>query len=515
MSKPFPDYLRLHLEEASASRATLVETPALAAVLAAFRSATGWQLRYEDALEPGAEVAWARPLAAVGPPPRRLMLVRAPTRPTGAPLPLERVRPLAEAVGELLDEIHRAQAAVWQREAELAAGIPLTLRPDEQQQFASRLESVLRGGAEVLECAAAALYLLDDATSCLKLRAAWRLPKSRFLEPPRSLRGAVADLEALLGHAVALEHSARLPHWRAPEDFPAALCVPVSSASTPLGTLWFFAEEERTFSPQQTHLAELVAGRVVSDLEREVLVREGLRVRQADRARQLLQQWQDDQRPRVPPLLDGWQMAGRVLGDEPLSGGFYDWCVLPDGRLAVAAGHAEGPSVEASLTAITLQVALKSQATHPHDARQMLDRLNETLWTCSTGDRFAAFAYALIDPDTGSVEFAAAGDMEALRVWPGGGDVLTATNPRLGADPDTFFSQTTCQLEPDAVLVLLHRRHPTERRRELPRLSLRDLAAVSDGVPRATAEEQVQALAAACFDGAGAHGPVVVTRRVY
>lgn len=515
VSKPFPDYLRLHVEEACTACVTLTDTPSLAAVLAAFPPATGWQLRCEDASEPVVEAAWTRPLAAGGSPPRRLVLARESAEAGCAALPLERVRPLAEAVGQLVEDVHRAQVTVWQREAELAAGIPVTLRPDEQQQFAQRLESVLRGGAEVLGCSAAALYLLDDATSCLKLRAAWKLPLSRFLEPPRTLRGAVADLEALLGHAVAMENTALMPHWRVPEDFPAALCVPVSSASTPLGTLWFFAEQERTFSPQQTHLAELVAGRIVSDLEREVLVREGLRERAADRTQTLLQRWQDDHRPRVPPLIDGWQVAGEVLGEAPLSGQFYDWCILPDGRLAVTVGQAEGSGVDASLTAITLQVALKSHATHPHDARQMLDRLNEVLWTCSTGDRFAALAYAMIDPDTGSVELAAAGDVEALLVGPHGGEVLTATNPRLGADPDTFFSQATCQLDPGAVLVLLHRHRTTGAAGELPRLDLSGVTPISDSLSRATAEEQVQTLAASWFADVSAEGSLVVTRRVY
>jgi hypothetical protein len=515
VSKPFPDYLRLHVEEVPFGRIAPVETAAVAAVLAAFPPVTGWQLRCEEAAGSADDVVWTLPLDAVGPPQRRLVLVRDAASLTGAALPLERIQPLAQAVGELIEEVHRAQATVWQREAELAAGIPVTLRPDEQQQLAYRLESVLRGGAEVLGCDAAALYLLDDATSCLKLRAAWRLPKSRFLEPPRPLRGAVADLEALVGHAVALEDTALLPHWRVPEDFPAALCVPVSSASTPLGTLWFFAQQTRTFSPQQTHLAELVAGRIVSDLEREVLVREGLRERQTDRARQLLQQWQDEQRPRVPPLVDGWQVAGRLVGDDPLSGGFYDWCVLPDGRIALAVGQADGPSVEASFTATTLQVALKSHAAHPHDARQMLDHLNEALWTCSTGNRFAALAYAIIDPETGSLEYAAGGDMDAFLLRPRGGEVLSADNPPLGADPDTFFTQSTHQLEAGAALVLMHRRLPTGRGEALAALSLRAMAPVSDGLPRATADEHVQTLAAACFEGADAQGPVVVARHIF
>ena len=50
----------------------------------------------------------------------------------------------------------------------------------------------------------------------------------------------------------------------------------------------------------------------------------------------------------------------------------------------------------------------------------MLERLNEALWTCSTGNRFASLFYAVIDPETGEMEFAVAGDTHALIVGPHG-----------------------------------------------------------------------------------------------
>src|SRR5262249_30680354 len=155
---------------------------------------------------------------------------------------------------------------------ELAAGVPVASRQGEEPHLAERLEAVLKGGAEAVGCQAAGLYLLDEATSELKLRAVWRLPEERLLAPARPLRGAVADLEALVGHAVMLEDTSLLPHWRCPEDFPAAVCVPVSSPSIPLGTLWTFSDRPRDFTPEETNLLEIVAGRLAADLEREMLL---------------------------------------------------------------------------------------------------------------------------------------------------------------------------------------------------------------------------------------------------
>jgi sigma-B regulation protein RsbU (phosphoserine phosphatase) len=514
VTKPIPDYLKLHVEESLASRTQPPDVQGLGAVLQAFHEVTGWRLSCADAKCLDSCDAWTMPIGTTGADEGRLVLSSDQPSPTPS-LTLDKVRPLAQAIGGLISEIHRTQSTVWQREAELAAGIPVTLRPDEQQQLAYRLESVLRGGAEAIGCQAAALYLLDDATSYLKLRAAWRLPKSRFLDAPRPLRGAVADLEALVGHAVALEDTALLPHWKVPEDFPAALCVPVASTSTPLGTLWFFAQQKREFSTEQTHLAEIVAGRLVSDLEREVLVREGLRNRQTDQARQLLTQWQNDQRPSVPPLVDGWQVAGRLSGDDPLSGRLYDWCVLPDGRIAVALGQADGLHVEASLTATTLHIALKSHAAYPHEARQMLDRLNEALWTCSTGNRFASLFYAIIDPETGDMEYATAGETHAMVVGPCDCASLSTSDTLLGSDPDARFRQTTCKVEAGESLLLFSRGYLTPVDQDVMETDEARAVAALGTLPGATAEEQVNAVVDELVAHSHPDRAVVVARRIF
>ena len=65
---------------------------------------------------------------------------------------------------------------LWQREAELAAGVPLVPHREDQKHLAARLEAVLRAGAEAVGGDAIALYLLDEATTELKLRCSWGLP---------------------------------------------------------------------------------------------------------------------------------------------------------------------------------------------------------------------------------------------------------------------------------------------------------------------------------------------------
>src|SRR5690606_35105660 len=115
-----------------------------------------------------------------------------------------KVRGLAGGLEFLLAEVDRLREAVRQREAELATHIPVVSHAS-TDDLAERLEAALVSAAEVVGADAAGLYVLDEATSSLKLRAAHNLPESRLLDRPRRLEGALADLEALSGNAVVLE----------------------------------------------------------------------------------------------------------------------------------------------------------------------------------------------------------------------------------------------------------------------------------------------------------------------
>jgi len=374
---------------------------------------------------------------------------------SAGPCEFDDVRDLAASVGGLLKELSQTRYALWQREAELAAGVPITHHVDEGSHLATRLEAVLKAGTAAVGCQAAAAYLLDDATKQLKLRSCWGLPKSRFLDPPRPLRGAAADLEALVGHAVVLEDTRYLRHWSVPESFGSAVCVPVSSPTTPLGTLWVFCEQAREFSDDEISLLEIVAGRIAADLEREVLLQQSLQTRRLNRQLTHAIDWQRNRLPRIKPLLENWEIAGWTSQGDGLGGDFHDWFVLPDGSLAVAVGDAQGRMFEAALTAAGLHTALKSHANYRHTAQQMLNRINETLWTASAGDQFASMFYAVIQPEGGEIQYASAGHLYAAVVGDSLRKLPVDEGVPLGTQPDAEYSSSHDELTTGELLVVL------------------------------------------------------------
>ena len=183
---------------------------------------------------------------------------------------------LAGAIAQLLGELHVAREELRKREAELAAGVPVIEREPTRAPSGRAVGSRAprRRSGHRLPCGGGVSvgfghHRIEAA------RRLWAAPRAadRGSAP---LRTATADLEALAGHAVVMKNRAIRAEWNAPEAAAAAVCVPMSTAAIPLGTLWVFSARERDFSDEEVNLVEIVAGRLASDLEREVLMQEGL-----------------------------------------------------------------------------------------------------------------------------------------------------------------------------------------------------------------------------------------------
>ena len=462
-TSPHSSTLRLYTEPAArAARSAAATVASLPDVLQAFQRATGWSLHYAAGPVPKtshakstAESSWSAAVTpGPGTAPGHLTLSGVEGEVESTPVSFEAARGLASAIGGMLEEVLQLRRALVEREAELAAGVPLVPHPEEPEHLANRLESVLRGGAQAVGCHAAALYLLDEATSKLKLRSCWGLPLDRLTAPPRPLKGAVADLESMLGHAVVLEDVAMMHHWRAPEEFAAAVCVPISTSTTILGTLWMFSNTPRDFTAPQTNIVEVVSGRLAADLEREMLWQEGFAAAEIKKQIAAAERMQRSQLPTIAPLLDHWDLAGWTAQADSLGGDFHDWFCLPDGLLAVAVGHAMDGGVQAALAASGLKAALRAHGQYYREAQQTLKRLNLTLWTGSAGDQHATLFYGLIETATGRISTASAGNPAALVIRPDGWESLTQISARLGEGPESIYEQTGYELQPGETLAL-------------------------------------------------------------
>ncbi len=454
-------HLKLYTESVpeAALGTDLAAIQSLPRLLRAFEAATGKRLDivHESGLDVSDESTWRLNLSAERN--RSVYLRVGPAERVSRNVVAQRdSRRLAKALGKMLEELNRTQTALREREAELATSIPVVQHPDEAAHLAERLQAVLKGGLDAVHCEAAAVYLLDDATTQLKLRATYGLPADRLIAPARPLAEALADLEALLGHAVVFETRDVTKRWNVPEDYRSAVCVPISSPTTILGTLWFFDTKTRLFDKHDTNLIEVVAGRIAADLEREVLMREGINSTRLKNQLAAAERRQRIALPTSTPLYQGWETAGCVFNAEPVGGDFYDWFPLPKKKLALALGDAAGKGVDAAMSAAVLKTAFRSHCEYLCDTKCLLERVNLALWTGSSGDQRADFFCGMAHLDTGYVSYSLAGGVYAvLQEANGSQKILSYDAQPVGETPEPRFKAKRVKMDRGDTLVVFSR----------------------------------------------------------
>jgi len=451
VTKSAPAHLRLFSETTVTTDPRSETTDRVAALRSSFARATGWSLEYGRLAR---RTAGRRDELDFG----TFELRRAAEIETHAteksPIAFDDASALAASITEILNELTQSRDALRKREAELAAGVPLVSTPDGDRHLAERLAGVLKGIAEAIGACAAGVYLLDSGTTELKLRTQWGLPEDRFLEAARPLAGAMADLEALAGHAVALEDAATLSSWNLPEPFPAAICVPVSSDTTLLGTLWVFADAPRPFSDHEVNLVEIAAGRVAADLEKEMLLVETGEATDLRRHWNAAVQHRANRTPQVAPLVEGWEIAVVAGPQGDADRDFYDWFADGEGRLLACLGRSDAEGFTAALECETVRAAWRAHARHGLGVERVLTLVNEDLWAGATQASELDFLGCLARAG-GTLAVAGAGRAFALRASRDGEpQLVTLGGPALGIDVEVPFSAEEFRIAPDEIGVV-------------------------------------------------------------
>lgn len=445
VTRPLPDYLKLHVED-DLLPPLVVEpaAPVLDRVFQGFERATGWQFIHEhrgQARTDGGARGFATRTGQL-----RLKQIANPPRCSA-----DEIYDLGTALAQLVDQWQATSSLLKRNEAELAASVPVVVSVDDSRHLATRLETVLQGLVSGLTASAASVYLLNEATSELKLRAQWGLPEFRWTDPPRPLRGAVADLEALTGHAVVIEDTRLLPHWHIPEDYLSAVCVPVSTPTVPLGTLWLFDAQPRDFSSQETNLIEIVAGRIATELERESLVRDVQELRRAAPGFR-----RSAAARRTPcPACPGWELAVSAgwADRQPLD--WVDWRLPQPHQLCFTMGTALQGIDSDAMAAGEARGAAMATLLHEPDPRLAVGRVNELLWHISGGEQTAHLAIGSIDGSTGQLLLATCGLAEGYILRPHGWEPTNEPSEPAGSDPSLIYPSSRHRLERGDIFCLL------------------------------------------------------------
>ncbi len=159
------------------------------------------------------------------------------------------------------------------------------------------------------------------------------------------------------------------------------------------------------------------------------------------------------ERPKLPgyEFYDFYEAAYRVGGD------FFDYVLLPDGRVAVGLGDVAGKGIPAALLMARLYSAARYELLTRPTAAAAMTGLNEVLATSGLGHRFVTLVFAIIDPRRDTVVVVNAGHMAPLLRNLAGEVSKVAPDESglpLGVKPDVNYKQAEVQLALGDTLVL-------------------------------------------------------------
>ena len=158
----------------------------------------------------------------------------------------------------------------------------------------------------------------------------------------------------------------------------------------------------------------IVAGAVAREIRKHVqaALREAETKRKLDAVHHDLQVARSIQQSLLPqgtPYIPGFEIAGWNRPADDTGGDYFDWKVLPDGKVVISLADVTGHGIGPALLASVCRAYARSSFSTEQDLPTALDRINQELGNDLTTGRFVTFVAAVCCPGCADVEMLSAG----------------------------------------------------------------------------------------------------------
>ncbi len=149
--------------------------------------------------------------------------------------------------------------------------------------------------------------------------------------------------------------------------------------------------------------------------------------------------------PQIDPTVPGFRISGTNLPARIISGDYYDYIDLGDGKCGIVIADVSGKGVPAGLLMAMCRSALRSVAPGETSPSKALAAVNRQLFPDIREDMFISMAYGILDGMTGTMTLARAGHDPALCYRSDTGAVESLRSPglALGVDSGQVFERVT------------------------------------------------------------------------
>ena len=216
---------------------------------------------------------------------------------------------------------------------------------------------------------------------------------------------------------------------------------------------------DKNFSSNRERRFELLSGiaqqaslAIQNAIIKEEMIERQRMEREFQLARQIQQTFLPNQRPEIP----GWMMDVHWETARLVGGDFYDFFLLPDGRLAFLIADVSDKGLAASLYMTVTRTLIRAAAQESSSPAETLERVNDLLLVNSQNGLFVTTFYGILTLENGILTYTIAGHNPPFVIkhhdnkvieFPKGGIAL-------GALPDITLEQHEISLDPGDCLIL-------------------------------------------------------------
>lgn len=303
--------------------------------------------------------------------------------------------------------------------------------------------------ADYMEAEAASLFLLDEAAGELECK---------VCVGPVDLRGLrLASDQGIVGRSltdkavIIVADAAQDPRVYKRVDERSGfvtrslVCVPLTTAKGTLGVLELINKRcGAPFDAIDAGILRLLAAPAAMAISNARLANELVEQQRLKREFDLARRLQKQLLPRRRRA--GFPLLAVNLPAHEISGDFYDYFDLPDGRIGFVIGDVAGKGLDAALLMTRAASLLRWAGKDGLPPGEWLRRANEELCQSTHGGRFVCAAVGYYTRSSGEVVMAGAGFPPALYYQAGIGTEYRSDGPPLGIVPGQVFSETRLRL---------------------------------------------------------------------
>lgn len=356
---------------------------------------------------------------------------------------------LDAVLGPQVDDLNKT--TVIQGSPQMRALIRAGRELAENRPLAELFNVIMDLSVEAVMAGRGVLMTIEDGE--LKPRAA----RGEGFQISRTVRDRVIkDKESLLVRDAMMDKALKEQMSIVEQKVRSMIAVPLQTNDRVIGLIYVDTPHlMREFTREDLNLLTVMANIAAIRIEHARLVEIETTERAMAKEMQQAAQIQLGLLPKVAPTFAGLEVAGRMVPARTVGGDYYDFIAFADGRVDLIVADVAGKGIPASLIMSSLQARVHVLFEDGEDVGGKVTRLNKHTCGNCPDNRFITFFTAVVEAETGKVEYANAGHNPALIVRAAGGyDTLAEGGLILGIIPMSTYQSASAQLNPGDVLVL-------------------------------------------------------------